>query len=89
MTSTVATKDDLIQLENRLDKKFDAKFEAFEKRMVAFMDTKMDTLEQRMYRHFHVIAEDLIHDFRGAHKDKISQHEDRILVLEKRVGIKA
>lgn len=95
MTSAVATKDDLIQLENRMNTKFDAKLDALEQRIDAKLDLKFDAFESKIdikmeqqFERFQVLTENLAYDFRGAHKDKISQHEDRITVLEKRVGIK-
>ncbi len=42
---------------------------------------------QTSERHMQVLIEDLKHDFIGIHKDKISQHEDRITRLEVKVGV--
>ncbi len=87
MTTAVATKDDLIQLENKLLNKIGGirayvDQSALETRM--YIDGKMEQQFQR----FQVVAENLVYDFRGAHTDKISQHEDRILTLERHTGLK-
>lgn len=63
---------DLQKLEERTDTKMDAKFEKF-----------AATITQ----HMNVVAENLVHDFNGIFKDRLEQHEDRIVRLEKHVGL--
>jgi hypothetical protein len=49
-------------------------------------------VEQRieeLHEHFGVVAENIKHDFRGAFADKLDQHEDRIVRLERRAGLRA
>lgn len=60
------------------------------------LEKRMDTLEQKMEKdkkeiihEFHVVAEDIKHDFKGAFHDKLEQHEDRILRIEQHVGLAA
>lgn len=60
------------------------------------MEQKMNALEQKMERdkkeiihEFHIVAEDIKHDFQGAFHDKLEQHDDRILRLEHHVGLVA
>lgn len=48
---------------------------------------RMVEQEDRLTRHFSVVAEDLVHDFKGAFHDKLEQHEDRILRLEHLAGL--
>ena len=58
------------------------------------LEKKMDVLEKKMERdkkeiihEFHVVAEDIKHDFKGAFHDKLEQHEDRIVRLEQNMGL--
>jgi hypothetical protein len=39
--------------------------------------------------HFDFVAENIKHDFQGAFKDKLEQHEDRIVRLEEHAGLVA
>ena len=39
-------------------------------------------------RHFDLVAEHLLHDLRGAHHDKIQQHDDRLVRLERHAGLR-
>jgi hypothetical protein len=59
-------------------------------------EQKLDDLRDDMGRwkdeivhEFRVIAEELRHDLIGAHKDKISNHEDRLVRLERHAGLQA
>lgn len=38
-------------------------------------------------RHFDVVAENLLYDFKGALNDKIQNHENRIVRIEEHVGL--
>ncbi|OGJ58141.1 hypothetical protein A3H22_00080 [Candidatus Peribacteria bacterium RIFCSPLOWO2_12_FULL_55_15] len=51
--------------------------------------TKKDlqAMETRLVQHFNVVAENLVHDFKGIFKDRLEQHEDRIVRLEQHVGL--
>jgi hypothetical protein len=58
------------------------------------VETSLQQSEKRIMHHFNVVAENLVHDFQGAHSDKIGIHEDkladhegRLIRLEKRAGI--
>lgn len=50
---------------------------------------EMKAMETRLVDQFKVIAENLVYDFKGAFKDRLEQHGDRILLLEKHTGIVA
>lgn len=39
--------------------------------------------------HFDFVAENIKYDFKGAFKDKVEQHEDRLVRLEEHVGTTA
>jgi hypothetical protein len=63
---------------------------------VHVVHTRVDDLEEQMgewkeeiVHEFKVIAEDLRHDLIGTHKDKISNHEDRIVRLEEHARLQA
>lgn len=67
-----------------------------EKRMATKEDLKeaIEASEERTHeaiaaseRRMIVLMEDWRHDMVGVHKDKISQHEDRITRLEAKVGV--
>lgn len=45
--------------------------------------------KKEIIHEFHVVAEDIKHDFKGAFKGKLEQHDDRILCLEQHVGLAA
>lgn len=56
-----------------------------ELRMDGF-DLKFDEFSTDIKRHFDVMTEHLTHEYvHGALADKVQQHEDRIVVLERRV----
>ena len=44
--------------------------------------------EARTKEHFDLVAENLKHDFVGAFHDKVQQHEDRLVRLEMRSGMR-
>lgn len=45
--------------------------------------------EEQTKLHFDVVSENMRHDFLGAHKDRIENHENRIHRLEDHVGLVA
>ena len=45
--------------------------------------------KEEIKHHFEFVAENLLHDFRGAKQDKIEQHEDRIARLERHAGLRS
>ena len=86
-SSPTATQHDLQQLLEHVASLIGAS----EERMTARMETmlgQMETGKEETVLHFDVVAENLTADFRGALADKIGQHEDRIVVLEQRAGIR-
>jgi hypothetical protein len=81
-----ATKGDLSKLERATNQSL----QALEQRIMQYMDSKTEETK----RHFDVVAENLKHDFRGIHKDKISvledrskDHGERLAVMEKQLAI--
>ncbi|MBI1812378.1 hypothetical protein HYR82_01175 [Candidatus Peregrinibacteria bacterium] len=62
-----ATKQDLADLEERLEKKI----------TTAIQKSKRQ-LKKELVHEFKVINEKLVHDFNGAHKDKIGVLEDNV-----------
>jgi hypothetical protein len=72
-SSPPATKKDLLDLEARMDRR---------------LDRTMQDLKSRLIAHFNVVAENLVHDFKGIFVDRLAQHEDRIVRLERRTGIR-
>lgn len=51
------------------------------------MEGGMQDMETRLVDHFNVVAENLVHDFKGVFKDRLEQHENRIHRSERHVGI--
>ena len=49
--------------------------------------TKKDLqlLEERLVQHFNVVAENLVHDFKGIFEDRLEQHSDRFHQHEGRI----
>lgn len=74
MPDETATKKDLADLERRLQ---------------TMRPEWAKELANEIMQHFNFVAENLTHDFRGALNDKVSQHEDRLLIIEETVGLKA
>lgn len=50
--------------------------------------SEMKAWKEEIVHEFKVIAEDLRHDLIGSHKDKIEQHEDRLVRLERHTGLR-
>ena len=103
---SAATKADVRMLQQdirKLEQRVDARIERMERRIGDKMekldqrvDTRMQQMEQRIMSRFDVLMENLVHDFRGAHKDKIEIHQDklknhdaRIDRLERQAGLVA
>lgn len=51
------------------------------------LERKIQESEERTKRHFDVVAETMRHDYLGAHKDRIENHENRIRRLEEHSGL--
>ena len=45
---------------------------------------KMQEWKTEIVHEFHIVAENMRHDYLGAHKDRIENHEDRLRRLERR-----
>jgi hypothetical protein len=76
--SAPATKGDIWDLEKRIDAKLFSK-----------IDTKtMETYVADIKHHFDVVAENMLYDFKGAFKDKLSVHDDRLDRLEVHTGLR-
>lgn len=71
----------LQDLENRMDVRFDE----MDKKFDVKMDTTIGDSESRML----LAIENLRHDMIETHKDKITQHEDRIVRMEKHLHLSA
>lgn len=71
-----ATKKDLKELREELKK--DIK---------ELREKDLRDMERRLMQHFNVVAENLVHDFKGIFKDRPGQHEDSIVRLEQHVGL--
>lgn len=82
----VATKKDIEMLMGEIGKLYDAN-ERWKDDILVGVDGKILASEKRTKEHFDVVAENLHYDFLGAHKDKIENHEDRIVRLEQRAGL--
>ncbi len=70
-----ATKKDIKELREELKK--DIK---------ELKEKNLSDMERRLVQHFNVVAENLVYDFKGVFKDRLEQHEDRIVRLEHHTG---
>lgn len=71
----------LLDMENRMTTKED--LQKLKEEMLKEIHEEIGHSERRMI----VLMEDWRHDMVGVHKDKISQHEDRITRLEEHTGV--
>ena len=91
-TKTPATKADIQLLMAEIGKLYDAT-EQWKEQVIE--EVNKQTAEQiaaseaRMKRHFEVVAEDMRHDFQGAFRDKLEQHEERIVRLEQKARLRS
>jgi hypothetical protein len=60
--------------------------ERWKDEIIGQVDERIAASEGRVTRHFDVVAETIRHDFRGAFSDKLDQHEDQLLRLERQAG---
>lgn len=77
------TRNDLQATEKKLTQSFSRDLQATESRL----KNDMQAMETRLMQHFNVVAENLVHDFHGVFKDRLEQHEDRIVRLEQHAGL--
>ena len=75
---TAATKKDLKELREEMKKDFKE-----------LKEKDLREMEDRLMQHFNVVAENLVRDFQGIFKDRLEQHEDRIVCLEQHAGLAA
>ncbi len=57
------------------------------KKLEERMDAKFERLAEELTQHMNVVAENIVYDFKGIFKDRLEQHEDRIIRLEKHTGL--
>lgn len=76
-----ATKNDLKELREELKKDFKELKEKDLRDMEKRTKKDLQEMEERLMHHFN-----LVHDFRGVFKDRLEQHEDRIVRLEQHAG---
>lgn len=69
----MATQQDLQTMEGRISKRFENVDHRFEK-----LDQQLQEMETRLVHQFGVIAENLLHEFRGAALDKLDLHDGRL-----------
>ncbi len=82
--SPPATKDDIQMLMGEIGKLYDAN--------ERWKDEILGTNQQRkeeIKRHFDLTVETIRHDLQGANRDRIENHEDRIVRIEQRLKIVA
>jgi hypothetical protein len=79
-----ATKEDVGLIMERFGQ-IDLKIADMDSQMVEWRQEMIEWKEETK-RHFDLVIEHAIHEFvHGALADKVSQHDDRIVILEKRV----
>ncbi len=94
--TTPATKSDIKSMNEKIQYLIDAVsnlYKANKDWKNEVIDSMKDSKDE-ITRHFDVVAEDIRHDLEGANRDEIkglkdskTDHEQRIVHLEKRVGI--
>lgn len=86
-----ATKTDIQMLMDEIGKLYIAN-ERWKDDVLDKIDEKLDlrfaTWEKRLIDQFGVIAENLYYDYFGVEKDRVKDHEKRIVVLERRAGVR-
>lgn len=82
--SALATKDDIRLLMEEIGKLY-----AANERWKGELEEQIAVSETRMKDHFDLVAENIRHDFNGAFGDKIEQHEDRLVRLERHAGLRS
>lgn len=86
-----ATKTDVQMLMDEIGKLYIAN-ERWKNDILDSMDEKLDMrfekFGKQLVDQFAVIAENMYYDFTGAEKDKVTDHERRIVVLERRAGVR-
>lgn len=82
-----ATKEDVKGIMEYLVRN-DGRTSTLEKR-IHTLEKKMERDKKEIIHEFHVVAEDIKHDFKGAFKDRLEQHDDQILLLKQHVGLAA
>ncbi|MBI2524146.1 hypothetical protein HYW11_02960 [Candidatus Peregrinibacteria bacterium] len=83
-----ATKQDIHLLMEQMGKYYQQTEQRIERLEEEFTQ-KVDDWKKEIIHEFHVVAENLHYDFKGALNDKIQNHENRIVHLEERVGLAA
>jgi|GEM_PF-4489351 len=83
--STPATQGDLLSMMQTIL----TAMQDMEKRLLFAVDEKITNAVSGSEHRLLVVMEDLRHDMIGTHKDKISQHEDRIVKIELHTGLRA
>jgi hypothetical protein len=80
-----ATKQDIQMVMTALGKLYDAN-ERRKDEIIGEVDGKIDAKivasEERVKHHFDLAVETIRHDLKGANKDRLADHEDRIVRLE-------
>jgi len=79
-----ATKEDIRLLMEGIGKLYEAN-----EQWKADIVEQIAASEVRTKEHFDLVAENLTHDFQSAFRDKLEQHEDRIVRLERDAGLRA
>lgn len=81
---SLATKEDIRLLMEQMGKYYDQT-----DKKLGEMRQDMTIWKKEIIHEFHVVAEDIKHDFKGAFRDKLEQHDDQLLRLKQHVGLAA
>jgi hypothetical protein len=86
-----ATKQDIQMVMTAIGKLYDAN-ERWKDEIIGEVDGKINAKivasEARVKHHFDLAVETIRHDLKGANKDRIADHEDRIVRLERHTGVR-
>jgi hypothetical protein len=79
-----ATKEDIRLLTEQMGRYYDGT-----EGRLADLEEKMEAWKTELKDHFDLVTENIKHDFQGAFHDKLEQHEDRLVRLEREAGLSA
>jgi len=83
-----ATKKDLRLLMEQIAAYYDKTEKRIDEHQIS-LEKHMLQWKHEIIGEFHIVVGQLRHDFKGAFGDKLAQHEDRIVRLERHTGLLA
>jgi hypothetical protein len=82
-----ASKEDIRLLMEQIGRLYDSN-ERWKDEIIREVDGRIAASEARLKHHFDLAVETIRDDLLGAHKDRIEDHEARIVRLERQTGVR-